>query len=146
VRKLAEMLMFQPELALRADPQELASDEAVADWAPAEMDLVRQLLVLGRSRPDIRALAAHFQETPLAALAEEVEAATIEWDGRRLDKDAVGADFDGAWRQLLERLRNARLSALLEKSKHGGWSAADKDLYRQLQRGAPATGDRASPD
>jgi DNA primase len=146
VRKLAEMLMFQPELALRADPQELAATEAVADWAPAEIDLVKELLVLGRSRPDIRSLAANFQETPLAALAEEIEAATLEWDGRRLDKDAVSADFDGAWRQLLERLRNARLSALLEKSKHGGWSAADKDLYRQLQRGAPASGDRPSPE
>jgi hypothetical protein len=76
----------------------------------------------------------------LETLAQEIEAASIGWDERRLDEEALAADFLGAWRQVLERLRNARISALLEKSRRGGWSEEDKELYRRLQRGPLAPG------
>jgi len=104
------------------------------------------LLTLCRERPAVRGIAEFFRGDPLHALAQEVEAASIGLAERRLDEAALAADFTGAWGQLLERLRNAKISALLEKSKHSGWSDQDKELFRQLQRRGsrsqgPATAD-----
>jgi DNA primase len=148
LRKLAELLAFEPGLAGRVDSGLLSelADAAGTHLPEPEFQLVRSLLELARERPGIRGIAEHFRGGPLEALAQDVEAATIGWQERRLDADALAADFVGAWLQLLERLRKARISALLEKSKRAGWSEEDKDLFRRLQhRGSQAPGP-VSPD
>jgi DNA primase len=142
LRQLAEMLAFEPSLAQRVDPGSLSEfGDGLGHALPdPELELVRSLLELARERPRSRGVAEHFRGGPLETLAQEIEAASIGWDERRLDEEALAADFLGAWRQVLERLRNARISALLEKSRRGGWSEEDKELYRRLQRGPLAPG------
>jgi DNA primase len=143
LRKLAEMLAFEPGLARRLDPSLLAefTDAAAVQVPDPELQLLCGLLELHRERPDLRGIAEHFRGGPLEALAHEVEAASVAWEERRLDTDALAADFIGAWRQILERQRNARISALLDKSRHGAWSDEDKELFRRLQqRSAPVQG------
>jgi DNA primase len=152
LRKLAEMLAFEPALARQVDPELLGefADTAHTQFPEQEFQLVRSLLTLLSERPGVRGIAEHFRGDPLQALAQEVEAASIGWQERRLDEAALAADFTGAWDQLLERLRKARVSALLEKSKHGGWSDEDKELYRRLQRPGnsrgPAEAEQAAAD
>lgn len=147
LRQLAEMLAFEPMLAQRVDPGLLSefADGVGHPLSDPELELVRSLLDLARQSPQSRGIAEYFRGGPLETLAQEIEAASISWDERRLDEEALAADFVGAWRQLLERLRNARISALLEKSKRGGWNDEDKELYRRLQRGAVTPG-AAPPD
>jgi hypothetical protein len=44
------------------------------------------------------------------------------------------AEFSGAWRQALDRIRRSRITALLEKSRQQGLSAEDQAQYRLLQQ------------
>jgi hypothetical protein len=52
-----------------------------------------------------------------------------------LDREALRADFLGAWRGIEQRLSKARIDALLQKSRTGSLTNEDKALYRQLMRG-----------
>lgn len=140
LRSLSEMLAFRPELARLLEPRHLdaAAELASADLPAPELELLRGLIALGRERPDIRGIAEHFRGTPLESMAQQVEAASLAWEERKLDPEALAADVAGAWDQLMERLRRARISALLEKASRTGWSAEDKELLRSLQqRNAP---------
>ncbi|MGH8629848.1 MAG: DNA primase, partial [Burkholderiales bacterium] len=106
LRQLAEMLAFEPGLSRRVDPgllSEFADAAGRPVWDP-ELQLVHSLLELAREQPQLRGIAEHFRGGPLETLAQEIEAASFAWDERRLDGDALVADFLGAWRQLLERL------------------------------------------
>ncbi len=148
LRRLAEMLAFEPALGRQIDPR-LLSEFAEATGpglSDPELELVRSLLELSREQSGARGIAEHFRDGPLETLAREVEAASIGWAERRLDGDALAADFAGAWRQLLERLRHARISALLEKSKRGAWSDEDKELFRRLQQPSVYSPGPASAD
>jgi DNA primase len=146
VRRLTEMLAFRPELARRAAPASLDETTNTPDLPAHEVQLLKSLIVLGRESPHIRGIAEYFRDTPLHGLAQEVETAGLGWEERKLDDEALAADFDGAWVQLLDGLRRARLAALLEKGDRLGWTAEDKDLLRRLQQRAAQSQPPFIPD
>ena len=140
VRKLCEMLALRPELARGIDPDGLreASSFTGPELPALEVQLLGSLIELGRESPHIRGIAEYFRDSPLEGLAQEIETAALDWEERRLDAEALAVDFTGAWGQLLDRLRRARIAALLEKGDRSGWTAEDKDLLRSLQQRPPA--------
>ncbi len=142
LRRIAEMLLLRPALARIADPARLDefADLAGFEFAAAEYELVVNLLALGRDCPDIKAVSEHFRGTALESLVKEVESGNLEWREPIPDDEALEADFTGAWRRVIERLRKARINALLEKSKRAGWTAEEKELYRRLQQPSAAGG------
>jgi DNA primase len=142
LRKLCEMLAFRPELVQRVEVDGLreASSNPAGDLPPLELQLLNSLIDLGRESPHMKGIAEYFRDTPLYSLAQEVETAGLGWEERRLDDEALVMDFTGAWGQLMDRVRRARIAALLAKGDRSGWTAEDKDLLRSLQqRSAPAS-------
>jgi hypothetical protein len=61
----------------------------------------------------------------------------LTWDEGVLDGAALEEDFLGAWDQLVNRFREARLDALSRKAGQSGWTAEDMQLYRELQQRPP---------
>jgi DNA primase len=146
LRLLAEMIVLRPALAALVDSTQLGelADFADSQVPGAEFRMFTGLLELARERPDMQGVMEAFRGTDLETLAQQIEAGSLLWEERKLDDAALEADFVGAWRQLLDRFRNARISALLEKSKRNGWTAEDKALYLRLQR--PSQKDAVSAD
>lgn len=140
LRQLAEMVVFRPALAALVDSSRLLefADLAGNEVPAGEFRLFCDLLELARVHPGMQGAMEAFRGSDLAGLAEQIEAGSLRWEERRLDDAALEDDFIGAWRQLLDRFRNARISALLEKSKRIGWSEEDKALYLRLQRPSQA--------
>ncbi len=145
LRHLAEMLLALPELALLADIDRFRAFTSIAapEFSKDEVDLVLALLEIGSESPNVRAIAERFRGSPLEALVGQYQVAgLIAWEGRELDRDALKADFLGAWRGIEQRLSKARIDALLEKSRTGNLTEEDKALYRQLISSG-STGDQA---
>jgi DNA primase len=135
LRHLAEMLLVLPELALLADIERFRAFSSVAapEFSKEEVDLVLALLEIGGESPNVRAIGERFRGSPLESLVGRYQAAgLIAWEGRELDRDALKADFLGAWHGIEQRLSKARIDALLEKSRQGNLTEEDKALYRQL--------------
>jgi len=138
VRNLAEMLVFRPSLSALVDPAPLRdnADMTSSELPPAELALLARLFELCRDNPMLRSVAEHFRDDALEGLAREAEAASLKWES--MPAEAIEAEFSGAWVRLMDRFRHVRITLLLEKSQAQGWSAADKEEYRRLQR-TPAT-------
>ena len=117
-------------------------------------------LELGRGAPgleqsDLQALAAvvdaisvgdaklnlgeAFRGTPHEAAVRNAEVGALRWQERSLEAAELEAEFSGAWRQALDRIRRSRISALLEKSRQQGLSVEDQAQYRLLQQALSAT-------
>jgi len=139
VRKLTEMLVFQPALARLVDSDQISDVAELIDpeGREANFDLLRALLELGRERPETRGVVEYFRGGPLELVAQQAEAAALALEEHWTDAAALEVDFRGAWRQLMERIRKARIDALLDKSKRIGWTAEDQELYRRLQQPLP---------
>ncbi|UCD67326.1 MAG: DNA primase [Betaproteobacteria bacterium] len=138
LRHLAEMLLVLPELALLADIEQFRAFSSVAapEFSQAEVDLVLALLEIGSDNPNVRAIGERFRGSPLESLVGSYQTAgVLAWKGRELDREALRADFLGAWRGIEQRLSKARIDALLQKSRTGSLTNEDKALYRQLMRG-----------
>ena len=75
-----------------------------------------------------------FRETEYSDLFTVVEAGMLRWQERGLSGDEFEAEFTGAWRQLLDRIRRARINALLEKSRQGSWTAEEQTQFLLLQQ------------
>ncbi|NIO39028.1 MAG: DNA primase [Burkholderiales bacterium] len=147
LRHLAEMLLVLPELALLADIERFKAFrvEAAAEFPKDELDLVLALLEIGSENPNVKAIAERFRGHGLEPLIGRFQAASlVAWEGRDLDRDALKADFVGAWGKIERLLSKARIDALLEKSRKGELSEQDKALYRQLMS-SDFAGDQASP-
>jgi DNA primase len=138
LRKLSELLLLSPSLALNAEIAALEefADLAASEFRAEEFEFFRELLRLCRDNPDMRTVAEHFRDTPWAPLVQELETAGLEWGAGELEREVLDIDFQGAWRQLIGRLGKARVRALLEKSKRAGLTPEDKELFRRLQQGA----------
>jgi len=83
-------------------------------------------------------LGEAFRDTPHEAAVRSAEAGALRWQERSLEPSELEAEFSGAWRQALDRIRRARIAALLEKSRRQGLSAEDQAQYRLLQQAVSA--------
>jgi DNA primase len=79
-------------------------------------------------------LGEAFRDTPYETAVRNAEAGALRWQERALEPSELESEFSGAWRQALDRIRRARITALLEKSRRQGLSAEDQSQYRLLQQ------------
>ncbi len=144
-----ELLVLDPSFGRSVDRAQLAPGFGLPGVdQPALRALDRLLEVLGNllasaadeSETQVKKNAKHlnigefFRDTEYGELITEVEAGMLRWQERGLSGGEFEAEFTGAWRQLLDRIRRARINALLEKSRQGGWSAEEQAQFLLLQQ------------
>jgi len=138
-RRLSEMLVYRPLLAQKADPDMLAanSDVSVADIGPAELVLLRRLLELCRSRPDIRTVSEDFRGDEMERFVSDVEVASLEFG--QLNDEELAIEFESAWNGLQAMFQRARDSSMNDKNPlPSGMSPEEKEQYRRMYSRAPA--------
>ena len=138
VRTVIELLTFEPSLARLAVRGELAHGFGLDGIEQSELKALDQLLEVLAGGLNIVNLGEYFRGTRYESLLQSIEAGMLHWQDRGLDAGQLEAEFTGAWQQLLDRIRRARISELLEKSRHQGWSPEDQAQYRLLQQGVTA--------
>ena len=136
VRRLNELLLIQPTLARSADSAMLEqnSDLVLADVPPADLELFASLLRLAHTDGLQVAVFESFRGHALEPSFTAAQSAALHSDRAGMDAEAMAADFRGGWEQLLDRFRQARQDVLSRKVSAAGWTAEDKQLYRELQR------------
>jgi DNA primase len=131
-----ELLVLEPRFAQGVDRAALAPGFGLPGLDQIELHALDRLLDCLGSSADPQALnvGEYFRETQYAETFERVEAGTLRWQERGLSADELQAEFTGAWRQLLDRVRRARMQALLEKSRQSPWSADEQSQMLLLQQ------------
>ena len=141
-----ELAALDPALARQVDRTQLNAGQGVKGVDQTELRALQRVLevLAGEAdldttldgKPDGKSLniGEYFRGTEDEALVAAIEAGTLRWQESGLSGDEVEAEFQGAWRQLLDRIRRARLSVLLEKSQRQGWSAEDQSNFLLLQQ------------
>lgn len=133
-RTVIELLMFDPRLAVHAARGELAHGFGVAALEQAELKALDQLLEVLASGLNIVNVGEYFRGTEHENLLRTIETGVLRWQEKGLDAQELEAEFLGAWQQLVDRIRRARIGELLEKSRKQGLSPEDQAQYRLLQQ------------
>ena len=139
-RTVTELLVLDPALAQKADRTQLVPvlGLRVPDVDSAELRALTRLLEVMADTAQSAAgqlnIGEFFRNSEYAEWFAQVEAGTLRWQEQGLAGEAIEAEFEGAWSQLLNRIRRARLTALLEKSKAQGWNADDQKQFSLLQQ------------
>ncbi|MFN7085572.1 MAG: DNA primase [Burkholderiales bacterium] len=133
-RTTLELLMLDPTLARLVRRDDLVHGKGVAGIEQPELEALDRLLEVLDGGLHIVSLSEYFRGTEYEALLGTIEAGVLRWQDRGLDAQQIEAEFLGAWRQLLDRIRRARIGELLEKSRRQGWSPEDQAQYRLLQQ------------
>ena len=129
-----ELALLDPAVARAADGAELATGLGVPGVNQAELQALRRLLALLRDTDKPLNVGEYFRGSGDEPLLTAVEAGTLRWQESGLTGAEVEAEFQGAWRQLLDRIRRARMNMLLEKSQHQGWDAQEQSQFLLLQQ------------
>ncbi len=137
-RTVIELLMFEPVLARLAERSELAHGFGLDGIEQAELKALDQLLEVLAAGLPIANAGEYFRGTEHEALLRAIEAGVLHWQDKNLAAEELEAEFSGAWRQLIDRIRRARISELLEKSRKQGLSPEDQAQYRLLQQAVAA--------
>jgi DNA primase len=139
VRRLNELLLIRPELVQSANLETLESnsDLTLSDVPSTELELLATLLRLSRESGLTPGSMEFFRGHTLEPYFHAAQTVALTWDEGVLDGAALEEDFLGAWDQLVNRFREARLDALSRKAGQSGWTAEDMQLYRELQQRPP---------
>ncbi len=134
--KVIELLVLDPTFAQRAERAQLTPGFGLPVQGVEQQELraLHRLLEISGHGEQKLNIGEFFRDTEYGELFAAVEAGTLRWQERGLSGDEFEAEFTGAWRQLLERIRRARIGALLEKSKQQGWSAEEQSQFLLLQQ------------
>ncbi len=134
LRTVLELVVVEPQLAARIKRSELAEAGEVPGVDQAELQTLDAVLeVIGSGESAIN-LGEVFRGSPLENSVREAEAGALRWQDRALLPAELESEFTGAWQQALDRIRRARIGALLEKSRHQELNSADQAQYRLLQQ------------
>ena len=138
VQTVIELLVLDLSFARQADRALLAPGFGAPGVDQVELHALDRLLeVLGTGpKEDDKPLnvGEFFRETEYGELFAAVEAGMLRWQERGLADEEFEAEFTGAWRQLLDRIRRARLNMLLQKSKQQGWTIEEQSEFLLLQQ------------
>ena len=142
IQMVMELAALDPALARQADRAPLADAVGVPGVDQAELRALLRLFEVIEPEPGADAskfvkslnIGEYFRGTEDEALFAQVEVGTLRWQESGLSADEMAAEFQGAWWQLLERIRRARLNALIEKSQRQAWSAAESAQFILLQQ------------
>ena len=138
LRTVLELVVAEPRFAALIGHEDLqmGSDAPGLDQADLQVLLaVVDTVNVGDARIN---LGEAFRDTPHEAAVRNAEAGALRWQERSLEPTELEAEFSGAWRQALDRIRRARITSLLEKSRRQGLSAEDQTQYRLLQQAVSA--------
>ncbi|MEQ1882289.1 MAG: DNA primase [Burkholderiales bacterium] len=115
-RQLAEILVYRPALAARADAERLRqfADMGAGGISGTELVFLARLVELCRAQPQLRGIAEFFRGDEFEALAAEVEIGSLRYEA--WDDEALETEFSGAWAALNERFRDAHIKALLNRN------------------------------
>jgi hypothetical protein len=134
VQSVIELLVLDGALARLADRALLEPGAGLAGIDQHELAALDRLLEsLIRDRQLLN-IGEFFRGTEFSDLFSTIEVGVLQWQERGLSSEELEAEFSGAWRQLVERIRRARINVLLEKSKQHGWSPEEQSQFVLLQQ------------
>lgn len=134
LRTVLELVVAEPRFAamIGHEDLQLGSEAPGLDQADLQaLIAVVDAFNVGDARIN---LGEAFRGTPYETAVRNAEAGALRWQERALEPSELESEFSGAWRQALDRIRRARITALLEKSRRQGLSAEDQAQYRLLQQ------------
>ena len=129
-----EILALDPSLAQWLDRAQLAAGLGLQGVNQSELRALNRLLDAIEKNGKLLNIGEYFRGAEDEAWFETVQAGTVRWQESGLAGPEIEADFLGAWRQVLEGIRLARMRALLEKSKRQGWNAEEQSQFLLLQQ------------
>ena len=138
LRTVLELVVAEPRFAalIGHEDLQLGSEAPGLDQADLQaLQAVVDAVNVGDAKLN---LGEAFRDTPHEAAVRSAEAGALRWQERSLEPSELEAEFSGAWRQALDRIRRARIAALLEKSRRQGLSTEDQAQYRLLQQAVSA--------
>ena len=139
LRTVLELVVAEPRFAalIGHDDLELGRGAPGLDQADLQaLEAVVDAVNVGDAKIN---LGEAFRDTPHENAVRNAEVGALRWQERSLEASELEAEFSGAWRQALDRIRRSRITALLEKSRQQGLSAEDQAQYRLLQQALSVT-------
>ncbi len=134
LRTVLELLVVEPRLAARIQRSDLVAAVDVPGVEQMELQALSAVLeVLGAGDVPIN-LGEVFRGTAHETPVQQAEIGALGWQDRSLQPEELEAEFLGAWQQTVDKIRRARITALLEKSRRQGLSSEDQAQYRLLQQ------------
>jgi DNA primase len=134
LRTVLELVVAEPRFAARIGHEDLKLGRGAPGLDQADLqalEAVVDAVDVGDAKLN---LGEAFRDTPHENAVRNAEAGALRWQERSLAASELEAEFSGAWRQALDRIRRSRITALLEKSRQQGLSAEDQAQYRLLQQ------------
>jgi DNA primase len=134
LRTVLELVVAEPRFASLVGHEDLQLGSCVPGLEQADLQALSAVVDAIHAGDERINLGEAFRGTPHEAAVRNAEAGALRWQERSLQPAELEAEFSGAWRQALDRIRRARIAALLEKSARQGLSAEDQAQYRLLQQ------------
>ena len=134
LRTVLELVVAEPRFAALIGHEDLELGRGAPGLDQADLqalEAVVDAVDVGDAKLN---LGEAFRDTPHENAVRNAEAGALRWQERSLAASELEAEFSGAWRQALDRIRRSRITALLEKSRQQGLSAEDQAQYRLLQQ------------
>jgi DNA primase len=134
LRTVLELVVAEPRFAALIGHEDLKLGRGAPGLDQADLqalEAVVDAVDVGDAKLN---LGEAFRDTPHENAVRNAEAGALRWQERSLAASELEAEFSGAWRQALDRIRRSRITALLEKSRQQGLSAEDQAQYRLLQQ------------
>ncbi len=134
LRTVLELLVVEPRFAASIKRSDLADAGDVPGVDQAELQTLDAVLeVIGSGEVPVN-LGEVFRGSPHENSVRVAETGALRWQDQSLAPAELEAEFQGAWQQAVDRLRRARITVLLEKSRHQGLNSEDQAQYRLLQQ------------
>lgn len=134
LRTVIELVVMDTQMSGLVDRKELALGMGLPAIDQAELQFLDALVSAISAGAGAVSLGELFRGSPYEGQLRDAEVGALRWQQRGLKPEDFDAEFRGAWRQALDRIRRARIAALLDKSQQQGLSAEDQAQYRLLQQ------------
>ena len=138
LRTVLELVVAEPRFAAMIGHEDLQLGSEAPGLDQADLQALQAVVDAVNVGDAKLNLGEAFRDTPHEAAVRSAEAGALRWQERALEASELEAEFSGAWRQALDRIRRARIAALLDKSRRQGLSAEDQAQYRLLQQAVSA--------
>jgi len=134
LRTVLELVVAEPRFAALIGHEDLELGRGAPGLDQADLQALEAVVDAVNVGDAKLNLGEAFRDTPHENAVRNAEAGALRWQERSLAASELEAEFSGAWRQALDRIRRSRITALLEKSRQQGLSAEDQAQYRLLQQ------------
>jgi hypothetical protein len=137
VHTVIELLVLDPTLANTVARGDI--EEALA-WQLPESYLLRALAQLLSALAEqgeehkLLNIGEFFRDSEYETLFGEIESDILRRQAQEFSAAEAAAEFAGAWKQLLDNLRRARMRALLDQLNRAPWSTAEQEQFLLLQQ------------